>query len=61
MEYNMKPIVDLMDKSISNLEKLHDKRTFGTMDFNCEHDIEKLYDKIGNYKADHCKKCGGVY
>lgn len=34
---------------------------YGTMDANCEHDIEKLYNKAGDYKADFCKKCKGVY
>ena len=34
---------------------------YGTMDKNCEHDIEKLYNKNGDYKADYCKKCKGVY
>jgi hypothetical protein len=34
---------------------------YGTMDKDCEHDIEKLYNKNGDYKADYCKKCKGVY
>ena len=35
--------------------------TLGTMDANCDHDIDKLYNKNGDYKGDYCKKCKGVY
>lgn len=37
------------------------KHNLGTMDAKCEHEIEKLYNKNGDYKADYCIKCKGIY
>ena len=37
------------------------KHCLGTMDNNCDHDIEKLYNERGDYKGDYCKICKGVY
>ena len=61
-------------KSKQNLNKPHNQQlniagvstrtlpiNYGTMDKDCEHEIEKLYNKNGEYKADYCKKCKGVY
>lgn len=42
-------------------ERQRNYSSFGTMDNLCEHEIEKLYNKNGNYKADYCKKCKGLY
>lgn len=42
-------------------QAIKDNAKLGTMDNNCAHDIDKLYNKIGDYKGDYCKICKGVY
>lgn len=42
-------------------KRKEEEHRFGTMEIKCEHEIEKLYNKAGDYKADYCIKCKGIY
>jgi len=60
---NDKTVLSFIESYISNLRKqINDFNEMkGTMDLKCDHHLEKLYNKNGDYKADFCLKCKGVY
>lgn len=63
--YTVKQMEDLREHAY-RLGLVHGQKTpvrqnLGTMDYNCDHDVEKLYNERGDYKGDYCKICKGVY
>lgn len=48
-------------KGAAVIDEIMRNHKFGTMDNDCEHYIEKLYNENGDYKADYCTKCKGLY
>ena len=63
--YTLKQMEELREHAyqlgIKHEQQTNPKHNLGTMDCNCDHDVEKLYNANGDYKGDYCKICKGVY
>ena len=60
-EKEMAELGDLKIEKQDIISEIIKNHKFGTMDNDCEHYIEKLYNENGDYKADYCIKCKGIY